>query len=262
MNQMKSKHPPGTVGIATGELSRYTSFMQCLLALMVPEGSTWFWAQGGSVANNDNKIILGRKGEWVWFIGDDHTFDPRTVLHLLNRNVDIVVPLCPQRGAPFMPVVYTPNPDRPGRYFTRAWSDLPTTGMISEIGGVPIRTGQAGMLVRRKVLEKVPGPYWFEVGKIIPDQLSEDLYFAEKCLAAGFKIWLDLDAPLGHISNFTAMPARTEQGWRLDFDMGHQMRLRVNVTQDGLEPEEGDEDDDPNTATVEDRFGYDQAGAR
>jgi hypothetical protein len=243
LNPIESRHPFGTIGIITGELSRFTTFWFCLNALQVPTGSTWFGARGGSVANNCNRVVLGRKGSWLWFMGDDHTFHPMTLLHLLDRRVDIVVPICSMRGEPYQPVVYTPNPDKPGRYLTRAWKDLPMRGMISEIDGVPIRTGQAGMLVRTHVFEKIAGPYWFEVGKVIPDQLSEDLNFCEKALAAGFKIHLDCDVSLGHTGLSTVYPVRTDEGWRLDFELGNRTRFRVESQQDGemVPVEDGDE---------------------
>jgi hypothetical protein len=59
-------------------------------------------------------------------------------------------------------------------------------------------SGDSGMLVGTEVLETIPRP-WFEWARFAPDSSGEDSWFCLKAHRAGFSVWCDLDAPIGHI---------------------------------------------------------------
>jgi hypothetical protein len=142
--------------------------------------------------------------QWVWFLGDDHTFDPGLLVRLLNRNVDVVVPLVAMRYPPY-PTVLFKGPGGP-RY---AWVELPTTGMMPlPVGHV---AGQAGMLVRRRVLEVLEPP-WFRIGQYEPASLHEDIYFTESLSKKGITIHVDCDEMMGHLQVFDVQPSRSLTG--------------------------------------------------
>src|SRR3972149_2898488 len=97
---------PGTIGIPTGEFTRFAQFGQSLAALHYPPQTYCVWTTGGNIARNCNRIVAQMRGEWVWFIGDDHAFHPDILTRLLEHQVDVVVPLCAQRTPPYSYGVY------------------------------------------------------------------------------------------------------------------------------------------------------------
>lgn len=86
------------------------------------------------------------------------------------------------------------------------------------------------MLIRREVLEAVEPP-WFEYG-----DRSEDIMFCEKAKAAGFEIYCDLSARLGHITTAVVWPAINEGKWAAGFTIGRDLNLFVPLEQAGTSP--------------------------
>ena len=207
-------YPPGTIIIACGELSRYTKFSRSLSQLAIPEGTLTLWSEGVSVAANLNRALEKRIGEWVWFLGDDHTFAPDLLYRLLNHGFDAVVPLVLRRKPPFQPVLYkTIEANGWGAYYQ--WSEIPASGLLPVAAA-----GAAGLLVRARVFEKMEPPY-FAVGQVMKDQLSEDLWFCRKLQDADIPLYVDLDTMLGHITPMVISPARMDDGhWGVDVDFG------------------------------------------
>ncbi len=171
------------------------------------------WADGADIVGQCNQVCRNYQGDWVWFMGDDHTFAPDMLQRLLDRDVDVVVPLCLKRTPPFHPVVYA-GQNELGEYYV---GELPTSG-ITEI----YAAGSAGMLVRRHVLEAIADP-WFESH----GGMNEDLTFCAKVRDAGFRIWCDLDCTLGHISNYTVWPVVREDGWHAELEIERTLRLTL-----------------------------------
>lgn len=193
--------PPGTIGIISGILARFSEFTVSILNLTKPPGCRITWAQGVNLTTNYNALIDQLEGEWLWLMGDDHVFHPDILIGLLERDVDVVVPLCLKKFAPFEPVVYghESGPDENGHMLFHE-ADLPESGMI-EIHAA----GSAGMLIRRPVLEALAAldrPI-FETTDGIQ---NEDLILCQKIREAGFKIHCDVDQKLGHIGIFGVWP--------------------------------------------------------
>jgi GT2 family glycosyltransferase len=210
----------GTIGVISGDLARYADFCAALTILGKPDGTRLIWTKSVDVVGNCNTICRNYKGDWVWFIGDDHVFNPDLIIRLLEHEVDVVVPLCLKRTPPYDPVVYG-RQNMKGEY---VGADLPETG-LTEI----YAAGSAGMLVRREVFEAIDDP-WFESH----GGLNEDLTFCAKIRAAGFKIWCDVDTLLGHMANHTVWPAYRDGGWHTDiqFDPTLRLPLRRELVED------------------------------
>ena len=148
--------------------------------------------------------------QWVFIMDDDHTFAPELLVQLLDRDVDIVVPLYNQRTPPFAPVAYKQEtPD--GRFVIYDWPDLE-----GRDGLLPVASaGKAGVLLRRRVIEALHDP-WFEWNK----QIGEDHYFFAKARAAGFTVHVDLDARMGHCTPVQITPYRSPEGlWCAEVDL-------------------------------------------
>jgi hypothetical protein len=197
--------PPGTIGVLSGDLTRYTEFSQSMFQLAYPPGSKMAWVKSVDIVGAQNQILGAAEGDWVWIMGDDHVFPPETLVVLLgdmySKDLDVVVPLCLQRFPPFAPVVYK-SQNESGSYYV--YDDLPEKGLVQVHAA-----GNAGMLIRKRVLEKLEPPYVGTDGK----GLNEDLFFCRRIREAGFKIWCDVDVRLGHINSFAIWPKRSEQGW-------------------------------------------------
>jgi len=198
----------GTIGILSGDLSRYADFSIALMHQQTPVGTKLIWTKGVDVVGNMNQMVRGMHGDWLWILGDDHVFDPDLLVRLLHRNVDVVVPLCLKRSPPYDPVVYSHQNDR-GEYV--GYHDLPSSGLV-EVHAA----GSAGMLVRRTVLDALEDPVFESHGG-----LNEDLTFCAKLRAAGFRIWCDTDAHLGHIGQVDVWPVFKDGEWQINLHLGN-----------------------------------------
>ena len=210
----------GTIGIPTGEFTRFSSFMQSLLALNKPPETYCVWSTGGNIARNCNTIVAQMKGDWVWFIGDDHAFPPDTLERLLAHTVDIVVPLCAQRQPPYSYGVYRMLED----------GTTPLIDLTGKTGLVEVDyAGSAGLLVRKGVFDKMEPPY-FRMGQFQTDAEGEDIYFCAQARELGFKVYVDTDTQIGHAAVVTAWPQRLEDGsYGTRLDMGNDVKFTLRV---------------------------------
>lgn len=207
-------HPPGTVGIAAGEFTRFGGFVHSLSTLAVPPGTRIMMMQSVSIVENMNTIVRETLGhpemQWLHIQADDHIFSSTSLVSLLDRDLDVVVPLICRRAAPFVPVAYTDLND--DGYMPIGWDELPDTGTVEVFAA-----GTGGMLIRRHVLEAIGEPHFeYEAGV----RLNEDLVLCRKIRDAGFTIHLDVDVQYGHRGSFTAWPQLSDDGWGVGLDLG------------------------------------------
>lgn len=219
--------PPGTIGILSGDLSRYTDFWLALRRVLRPEGSEFLSAQGSDIVVNMNNMVELMEGEWLWILGDDHVFDQNILIRLLSHDTDVVVPLCLKRSPPYHPVVYKCQ-DENGSHVTEM--ELPAHG-LHEVWAA----GTAGMLVRKRVLDAIPRPVFTTANG--SGTISEDLMFCRKIRDAGFKIHVDVDAKMGHISNMVVWPEHLEDAWHIVLELGNGVVMPIRPVLQ-REPEE------------------------
>lgn len=172
-----------------------------------PQGTQVLQQAGLHITKQCNdfvRAVLRSDADWLFIMGDDHTFHPLILTRLLARNVDVVVPNCLTRSAPFYPVQYDKE-NEDGLHGT--CDDLPPPGTgLHEIHAA----GSAGMLVRRHVLEALPEDPFNTSGAL----QNEDLEFCRRIREAGFKIHVDVDEILGHIGTMRVEPRwHGEKGW-------------------------------------------------
>jgi hypothetical protein len=213
-----SPQPKGVVCIASGELSRYPAFCDSMINLKMPPGSTVKWNVGLNVAANFNMGIregLKEGAEWVWIMGDDHEFEPDALLRLLEREVDILVPLVVRRQPPFITVLFKkPEADTEHGLFPPIyWRELPEHGLVGPEHGL-YTCGSAGMLIRKRVLDAMDDP-WFEAGQHGKEYTFEDTYFCVKAQKAGFSIYADTDVQIDHWTPMSLRPIRHEGAWHV-----------------------------------------------
>ena len=194
--------------IASASLARYSEFWLDIEALQVPYGTRLIASRGADFVYQFNEGIRKMTGEWVWIMGDDHTFESNVLMKLLDRELPLVIPVVPRRDAPFSPVLmHGPLSESMIRY---SWRDLPTRGLFQ----LPIgdSAGQAGALIRKPVLDKLGDP-WFEGGMLTPGRIMEDMYFIQRMHDLDVKVHVDCDQILGHIANITIVPQRHQGRW-------------------------------------------------
>lgn len=208
MQHIASRHPPGTVVITAASLARYSEFWMSIEALTVPAGTALIASRGADIPHQLNEGIRKMVGAWVWILGDDHVFDREILMHLLDRDRDVVLPVVPRRDPPFVPVLmHGPLASLMRRYH---WTELPITGLFQIPPGDS--AGQAGALVRKNILDKLGDP-WFEGGQLTPGRLMEDMYFMQRLHALGVPLFVDCDETMPHIANITITPLRHGGRW-------------------------------------------------
>jgi GT2 family glycosyltransferase len=217
------KHPPGTIGFSVGDVVRYIEFVVSLQRMWRPDGTTTSYGQSVSIPENMNTIIRGMPDEskWLHIQSDDHIWQADLLQVLLDSGCDVVVPLIIRRGPPFIPVINKERTEA-GSYHAFAYSEIPTSGLL-EVD----TAGSGGMLIRRHVLDAIEDP-WFapSPGSI---GLDYDMNFCRKVREAGFAIYCDPGALLGHISNHTVWPEFRDGHWQvsMEFDQRRWPMYRV-----------------------------------
>ena len=192
--------PFGSILVAAGTQPRYYEFQMSLEGLHVPAGTKLHIERSCDITQNFNKGVGTMVGEWAWFLGDDHAFRPDLLLHFLKHDVDVVVPITPCKIAPWMPCVMHGPSDDDGRVWHEDmllydWNELSGRGLLKFPKGDFI--GQAGMLVKRHVLDQIGYP-WFKCGQLDPGRLQEDMMFCRDIQEHGFTVWVDQDVIFDH----------------------------------------------------------------
>lgn len=202
----------GTIAVCSGRDTVHIDFALSLLGVQTAD-TTLTWTRGADIPTARNEIVRNMKGDWVWFIDDDHTFRPDTLARLAGRDVPIVAPVVLTKRPPFRPVFY-PHRVATG-YIAGSLNDLPTDGSLHEVQAV----GAAGMLIHRRVFDALTDP-WFEAGKVDGQALGEDLWFCQKARDAGFPVHVDPTVTLGHLAPVSISPVLVGDGWQVGLDIG------------------------------------------
>jgi len=192
-------HSPGTIIVAAGVQPRYYEFQTSLDGVYAPVGTKLIIERSCDITQNFNKGIKAMTGEWAWFLGDDHWFAPGTLMKFLSYNVDVVVPITPCKTAPWLPcVIHGPGPGKPmweEDMLLYRWEELSGEGLLALPQGDFI--GQAGMLVRKSVLDTLGYP-WFKCGQFDHGRLQEDIKFCSDLQQLGYTVWVDQSVIFDH----------------------------------------------------------------
>ena len=197
----------GVIGVSSPESARYSFFYSNLACVEKPQGTAMAHCTGACISQNRNSIsaqALDEGAEWVWFVDDDHVFQPTTLTRLLARNVDVVSGIYLQRGVPFNPHMY--DREEPNGAVYPAYLTTGKKG-LQEV----LCTGAGCLLVKAKVLAALELPFW-RLGQINPAVWGDDIDFCRRVRAAGFKIHCDLDVPVGHFFHGVLYPHRDAAG--------------------------------------------------
>ena len=204
-------YPPGLIGLACGEISRYSDFIPSFAALQKPNGTQFMKSAGLGPAVSFNAIgraFLDHKElEWLFLTNDDNLVPPDTITRLLDHKVDVVSGLYFGRLMPFEPILF----DKIEKVNGKPWyhRHLMKTGEEGLIRAEAV--GDGCLMIRRHVMEKISDPWW-EYGVTLTDACDHDVMFSRKVKSAGFKLYCDLDLIVDHVANFAVRPFRAPDG--------------------------------------------------
>lgn len=224
--------PGGLIGMAAGDSVRFSQFIASIIALEKPLGTKYVQCIGHSVALNWNNIayrFLENPAhlDWLFLVEDDHIFPPDTLMRLLAHKKDIVSGIYLQRRVPFAPMMFE-RVDEKGLIYHR-FLQKGDKGLIKVAA-----CGGGCLLIRRKVLEKIPQPWWTYGNSIHPDSTNHDVNFCREATKAGFEIFVDLDLPIVHMTYIPVVPVRNEDGsWSTHLVHGPDNNIIVKAAESG-----------------------------
>lgn len=130
------------------------------------------------------------------FWDDDILPPPDGLMRLLEDNAPIVSGFYVSRQPPAQPVVYQRLPPLRKHLYQPVAPQHP--GLFYADG-----VGAGFLLIRREVFERIPRP-WFQFlcGRPRGENISEDFYFCEKAIKAGYKILVDGRVSCGHVGRY------------------------------------------------------------
>lgn len=196
------------IGMVCAELARFSETYASLMALEMPPGTRFIQNYHISFAHGQNEIgryFLESDCDFLFLTNDDQIYPSDTLSRLLSHDKDIVSGLYLRRSFPFEPIIFSEENEQ-GIARTHYLKD-------GETGLIPVvACGSGAVLIRRKVLETLPAPWW-KVGTVAPDLISEDLTFCHDARRAGFEVWCDLDVRVGHITVTPIFPQIQDGKW-------------------------------------------------
>jgi len=176
-------------------------FASSLMGLQLICDTKVIWQVRTMIATARNLIVKQALTDETYthllFIDDDMTFDSDFLYKLISTNVDIVGGLAFKRTADYQPCVYKKKED--GQHYPI----LPE--VFQEVDAI----GTAGLLIKTDVFKKIAFP-WFETyydeqGRV----WSVDFDFCIKAKKAGFKVFVEPTALMGHIGQSEVISKET-----------------------------------------------------
>lgn len=138
------------------------------------------------------KEAIENKYTHILFLDDDMSFPHYTANRLVSHKKPIIAANYTSRVLPLKPMAVKDGE----RIMSKGRSGLERVD----------RAPTGIMLIETSVFEKLEMP-WFKTEMIPPygpdDWISDDFYFCQKAVAAGFDIWIDhdLSQQVGHVGN-------------------------------------------------------------
>lgn len=213
MRHVKSDYPPGTVIVPTSGAPRFHEFQDSLEELRVPAGTRRSRTESSDITRALNSATEQMIGDWAFFIGDDHAFDPNILLRLLSHNLPAVVCLNISRHPPFGPMFLRGDIDKMPVQI--GWEDVPGGDGLWYLPK-DLHTGNNGLLVKKEILDRIEKPIW-RCGQIQPGIVNEDFYFWKSLRAMNIPVVVDLGSPMWHTNSFSVLPLLRDGRWTVGF---------------------------------------------
>lgn len=223
------------VGLSTGEHVRNANFIPSFLGLDRPSNSLIITVHGQSPATARNTIIkqgLENKCTHIFFMDDDMILPSDTLMKLLVHDKPIVSALYLLRSFPHRPAFFDKAYENGRCKFTFLDKDM--KGLVKGVN-----CGLGAVLISAEVFKDLEEPY-VRLGEIEKDGWCDDVGFFNRCREAGYDIWCDLDAPVGHLANVTIWPEIYNGEWFTNYKHPNgNVRISQNIpTEEELKDQE------------------------
>lgn len=215
--------PKVMICVPTAEFARRADFYDYFNQLEKPEGTMITFSHGQSPARNRNimiRLALQAEATHILFLDDDMAFKPTLLLDLLAHDKDIVGGLYLMRNYPHLPIMFDEsyadgrcrftflNPGRKGL------AECVNMGL----GAALIKTDVFKAMAEGHDYEKFT---WITLGEAEADHWCDDISFFNRCTKMGYKVWVDLESPCGHILSAIIFPQRNPDGtWVTMYNTG------------------------------------------
>jgi hypothetical protein len=208
-----SKETKVMIGIPTAEFARQAVFYDYFSQLVKPAGTIQTSTHGQSPARGRNIIIeeaLKYECSHILFIDDDTLVPPDLLTKLLSHDKDIVTALYLMRNYPHKPIIFSHSNGNGEclNYYPRDGE----SGLVEVVN-----CGLGACLIKTSIFEYLTKPY-IRLGELEKDHWCDDIGFFNRCRGAGFKIYCDLDLPVGHMATVAIWPGRESGKWFTTYD--------------------------------------------
>jgi GT2 family glycosyltransferase len=157
------------------------------------------------------KQALANDCTHILFLDDDLAFKSDLLLRLLAHDKDIVSGYYLLRNYPHQPILFDfANEKGECRHM------YPTDDQIGLVEAVAF--GLGACLIKTSVFKAMQEP-WIRLGELEKDHWCDDIGFFRRVREHGFKMYCDLNAPVGHMASVTIWPNRTpDNKWVVVYD--------------------------------------------
>jgi len=196
------------IGLSTGEHIRRAEFMPSFIGLQRPNNCFTMTVHGQSPAKSRNMIVekaFEHECTHIFFLDDDMIPPEDTLIKLLAHNKEIVTGLYLLRSFPHRPALFDKAYDNGKCKFTNMTDDK--EGLTKAVN-----CGLGCVLIETNVFRHLTKPY-VRLGEILEDEWCDDVGFFNRCRKAGFEVWCDMNAPVGHMTNVTIWPEKHNGQW-------------------------------------------------
>lgn len=179
------------------------------------KASSWYLTAESRNNGIRKSLMSDSKPDYLFFLDGDNMPKPNTIMQLMHAGKDIISALYFERKPPFYPVIRML--DKNGMFYTLTEIE-PNTVMRVDAAGAGC------LLVKRKVFEKIPEP-WFRVEEDEKGRLlGEDVYFFMKARKYGFKAYVDTSCICPHWGAVI-----DEKPWKYYHDRGMYEKNKPNT---------------------------------
>lgn len=204
------------IGIPTSEFARRADFYD-YVDMIEKEGEGIELvgitrSHGQSPARNRNVIIetaLQNGFTHILFLDDDVVVRPDIIKKLLAHDKDIVTGLYLMRNHPHFPILF--DESYQNNYCRFQILHKGRRGLVEAVN-----TGLGACMFKIEVFEKMSDDKpWIRLGQIAQekDHWCDDIEFFNRCREKyGYKLWCDLECPVGHMVSGTVFPMRKDDG--------------------------------------------------
>ena len=198
--------------VATRDVVKYPWFYDYFHLLHKPDGSVAAFVHAASPAAARNTLItaaLEHDCTHIFFIDDDMELKPDTLERLMAHNKDVVGGFYLMHHYPHQGLTFT-GEEKDGQAL---WHNVSTERGLLEVS----HTGLGCVLFNLDVFKALEKP-WVRLGQIKKDEWCDDVDLYNRVRAAGFKIYVDVDTPVGHMGEVIVRPSYRDGRWHVEYD--------------------------------------------